>query len=108
MHNSEAIEELKSLTTSNFSDNVRNGSLNIYNKKGESNESLHGINLLAKEYYRQLQNTPFYWNDLKPLIADGAECEHYHTYNLCDDGKVKFSVHVLPKGTEIPMHSHPG
>jgi hypothetical protein len=104
----EKREEFKPITSRSFSDNVRNGLLNIYNKKGESNESLHEINLLTREYYRQLQNTPFYWNDLKPLITDAAECNDYHAYTLCHDDNIKLSVHVMPKGTEIPMHSHPG
>jgi hypothetical protein len=108
MANCDFIENTRSTFPYSFLDTIRNGLHNVYNKNGESKEGIHAINMMAKEFYRQLQNTPFYWSDLKPLIADAAECDHYHAYNLNDDEKLEFSVHVMPKGCELPMQAHPG
>ena len=102
------IGSSESIVPSNLVDNIRDSLLNVYKEKGESQEGIHAVNMLAKEYYRQFQQSLFYWDELKPLITDAAECDHHCAYNLVNDDELTLSVHVMPKGTEIPMQAYPG
>lgn len=82
-------------------DELQKRLLSTYKKEGKSRECINLLNTLTKEYYQQLQSTKFYNYDFKHLIADAAECKQYHAYCLQDNDRIKVSVHILPKGTEI-------
>ncbi len=84
-----------------------NGLNNIYEKYGDSNEGLHKVDLFTKDFFRKFKNTSYYMNNLSTFITDANECEHYHAYRLIDNSRMKLSIHIMPKGTSIPIHSHP-
>lgn len=88
-------------------DVFRHGLNNLYRKYGDSNEGLHQINMLSRDYYRQLQKSSYYAKDLKPLFLNAAECEQYYAFSVLENDDMKLSVHMMPKGTSVPMHSHP-
>ena len=101
-------ENLNSVTPSNILTDIRSALLESYSRYGESKETIDSINLLAKEYFRLLKNSSYYRQKLRPLFSDASAFDQYYPCNLIDHEDMKFSVHLMPKNTEIPMHAHPG
>ena len=64
--------------------------------------------MLAKEYLRHLKDSSYYREDLLPLITNVTDFDEYQAFNIINDEILTLSLQVIPRGTEIPMHAHPG
>lgn len=89
---------------SNLIDNLCHNLHNTYSKFGDSPEGMHQVNIMTKAFYRDLEESNYYWNDLKPLMNDAVDCSHYHAYKLVDTSDLELSLHIMPRGTQLPMH----
>lgn len=86
---------------------LRAKTLKTYRKLGETNESINAINGLAEQYFEHFKQSHYYLNRYKKIVREAVTRGDYQRFHLLDDGLVKMSLHVMPKGTQIPMHAHP-
>lgn len=86
---------------------LRARTLKTYRKLGETNESINAINGLAEQYFKHFKQSHYYLNRYKKIVREAVISGDYQRFSLLDDGLVKMSLHVMPKGTTIPMHAHP-
>ncbi|MEE9325973.1 MAG: hypothetical protein V3U71_01680 [Cocleimonas sp.] len=79
---------------------IRERILHIYFNKGETKKSIEEINHFWNHICSQHSvNTRLNDYDLP--------CYQHRCIKLIDEDIIKLALHIMPKGTEIPMHAHP-
>ncbi|KAG1682871.1 Sel1-repeat-containing protein YbeT [Nymphon striatum] len=87
---------------------LRNKVLKVYGKLGETSYSVDAINFLAQQYLIDFRKSTYYKNQHKKIVRDTLASGDYQRFPLFKDDSLKLSLHVIPKGSQIPMHAHPG
>lgn len=87
---------------------LRNKVFKVYRQLGETNHSVDAIDTLAQQYLINFQKSSYYKNHHEKIVRDAVASGDYQRFPLFNDGSIKLSLHVMPKGSQIPMHAHPG
>lgn len=80
---------------------------NTYQRQGESSYCVKDLQCYAKKYYRSLENSMLNRFDFKRLVSKAIEKNCHQAFSLEKTDATKMSLHVMPKGSEIPTHAHP-
>jgi len=78
-----------------------------YQKLGETNDSIEKINQLLGLFYEDFKRSTMYKTSINQVFQ-AIQRGDYQRFNVINDELVKLSLHVMPKGAQIPMHAHPG
>lgn len=78
-----------------------------YQREGESTYCVNNLRAYAKSYYQLLKKSTFYQSDFKRLVATARKNNCHQVYSLEKTDAIKVSLHIMPKGSEIPTHAHP-
>jgi len=81
--------------------------LKTYKKLGETNNSIDAINRLVEQYFSGFKQSSYYLNSLNKIVNDAIASGEYKRFSLLEGNLLKMSLHVMPKGTQIPLHAHP-
>lgn len=86
---------------------LRKKVLKSYQRLGETDDSIGKINHLLGCFYQDFKQSILYKTS-NSQVFQAIHSGSYQRFNLMNDELVKLSLHVMPKGTIIPMHAHPG
>lgn len=86
---------------------LRSKTLKAYRKLGETDNSIRVINDLAGQYFQDLKESRYYLTQHKNIVRQAVVSGEYQRISLVDEGSIKLSMHVMPKGSQIQMHAHP-
>lgn len=104
-------QSLNSYILSKQNDNLlaslRTDLLKQYSLDRESSKTVAKINLLTQKYHNNVKNSSFYRDKLSPLIFEHSKRNEYIKFKIINDKHLKFSLHIMPRNAEIPMHAHP-
>ncbi len=83
-----------------------------YHRLGETTESIDAISTLLTKFHQHLQQTLFNQGkdsgQYNELVEKAVASAKYQRFSLMNDDLIKISLHIMPKGMQIPMHAHPG
>jgi hypothetical protein len=79
----------------------------IYQRQGESNRCVNDLNTCATRYHTMFKQSLRYKSALKKLVSEIKNTNNYATLSLIKNDFIKVTLHIMPKGFEIPPHAHP-
>lgn len=86
---------------------LRRKVIKSYQKLGETSDSIDKISHLLGQFYQDFKQSILYKTSASQVFQ-AVESGDYQRFNLINDELIKLSLHVMPEGTQIPMHAHPG
>jgi hypothetical protein len=86
---------------------LRRKVIKTYHKLGETDNSIDKINHLLGKFYQDFKQSMLYKTSASQVFQ-ALQSGEYQRFNVLDDELIKLSLHIMPPGTQIPMHAHPG
>jgi hypothetical protein len=79
----------------------------VYQKQGESKRCVNYLNSYANNYYKTFKQSLLYKSGLQKLMTEAENSKKHISLSFVKNETIKVSLHIMPKGFEIPPHAHP-
>lgn len=100
--------DITTLLNNDFMASFRADLLNQYDQFGDTEKGSDEINFLAKHFFRNIRESSYYVENIKPFINQLASFKQHQQIKIIDKTDTKLALHIMPRRAEIPMHAHLG